>query len=240
MHTLLSLKFTLILTALLAVGCGGGSSGGDGGRNDQKEPTGEGEGKGGDARPSVDCETQWKERVAKAPVGQVKAYDIVEATTGTGDPQLDRTIKSHSREELVSATDEAIVTATRWEYSQPVLEPMIGETRLTKETFLLTCSPADAGEPEADPEGLKAAGVEILEDRAETVQVKAGTFQTRYQKIHVKPDVAKNEVFGDHWTINGETVVVKEKSVVKSESPEGIKSERTTERELVEYLAGKS
>ncbi len=227
----------ILFTSMMLTGCGKDSGGGGGGGGDSPKPVaGEGDGNGEKPGQTKDCDTQWKEKVANAPVGQVKAYDIVETTTGTGDPALDQTVKSRSRQELVSATDEAVVTKTRWEYSQPVLGPVDGEARITKETFMLTCEPI-VSDPQADPDGLAKAGVTILIDHTESITVKAGTFEVNYQRIYVKKDDAlDNEVMGDHWTMEDETVVVKEKIVVTSLNGD-LKSTRTTERELVEYVA---
>ena len=100
---------------------------------------------------------------------------------------------------------------------------------------MLTCTPGEP-DPTADPDGLARAGVTILENRDETITVKAGTFQVNYQKIKVDSDDGlDNTVLSDHWTMNDETVVVKEKIVVMSIT-DGVTSTKTTERELIEYV----
>jgi hypothetical protein len=235
-----SIALSLVTLATLTfAGCGGGGGGGDAGSGDAK-PTPAGTAPAKTAVPK-DCESQWKEHVATAPIGQVVSYETTEVTAGTGDARLDGTVHTISRDVLTEATDEAVVKKTHIDYLEPHYGPLDGETRITKETFLLTCIPYDPDTIEPDPAGLAAAGIEVLEERTETTVVRAGTFQALYEKIHVKGDpnagVVGSDVLGNHWTIEKGMITVKEDVLVTS-SYDGVQSTKTTKRELIEYVPG--
>jgi hypothetical protein len=180
----------------------------------------------------TDCETQWQQKRAERPVGTVMAYRTNETLTNDG--IVAEKVRTESRDEVTTVTDTEIVIKTRWEYFEPALGVVDGETRITKETFMLVCVP-EYGEAKPDPEGLARAGITILEDRDESIAVVAGTFQTHYEKIRVVNDFGlADEVLGNHWTLKANpNIVVREDTTVTS-TIEGVTSVRVTQRELIE------
>ena len=67
--------------------------------------------------------------------------------------------------------------------------------------------------------------------------MKAGSFVVQYEKIQVKnTDGFSSGVLSDHWTMKDGTVVVKEHRVMTSKT-EGSNMVRTSDRELIEYIA---
>ena len=244
MKTSMTFFSSLLIATLTLTACGGSSGGGGGDDSKKNGPTGDGSngeggnggnGDGGQAL-TKDCETQWREKVAGSIVGEVKFYDYKEVTTGSGELGLDGTVRTLSRSEVISATDEEVKIATRTEYIEPNLGTVEGNGGQTKESFFMICEPMpDNVKP--DPDAMARLGITILVDRNESVTVKAGTFDVQYQKIQVKNnDGFSSDVLGDHWTLDDGLFVIKEHMVVTSKMENAPDMVRTSDRELIEYI----
>ncbi len=244
MKTSITFFSALLFTTLNLSACGDSSGGGGGEEPKKNGPTGESQDDPNGDQPgdqpgqalTKDCETQWKEKIANAIVGEVKVYDYNEVTTGSGDLGLDGTVRTRSRDEVISATDAGIEIATVTEYFEPNLGKVEGKSGMTKETFFLICEPMP-DDVKPDPDAMAKLGITVLIERDESITVKAGTFAVHYEKIQVKNDDGfSSDVLSDHWTMKNGTIVVKENFVVTSKT-EGSNMVKTSERELIEYIA---
>lgn len=193
------------------------------------------------------CPDLWQQKLADNKVGTVLEYEtIVEMSLPNGAAESGSTMPgttTTTRSEVISATDEKIITKVRATTNGNTSER---DDTLLKSDFIKGCELAAEGAASGSyqfPDDLEVnVSNNNVETRKESITVRAGTFETTYVKSLTDTAASRgetsveNESVVEAWYINDGFRAITIKSKISMErNMGGYKMTVLTTRELIDY-----